>query len=335
MGKRHKIFILGDGRVGQAILYYLEKNIPYAQAGFLSDDSQAKGCDLLIGALPGELGEKGLSLALRNKINLIDVSDIDPPFYLNAKKKIGKAGITVIPGCGFSPGLVNCILGREFSRNNAVSGVEIKAGSLSKKEFYYPFLWCFEDLILEHKIPSWQVISGKKIKFPAFAGYQEERFLGVAAESYFVASGFENLLDEFRVKNFKCRVIRPAGFMYFFNFLRNHGFLDKENAAVSKQILEQHKENNSTLSEITLETGKEKVVWQVKAFSGKNEPLNSMQKITAAAPAIIAGLILENKLNGQGLLFMEDLGKNRDLFELLLNGIRKENITAKRNIRQE
>ena len=210
-----KVLILGQGRIAGAVAYYLKQNNPAWTVSYLSSDREVRNADILIGALAGALGEKGLSLALKYKVNLIDISDIDPPFYLRRKKEIEKAGITVIPGCGFSPGLVNFILGREFSRLEGIKEIEIKAGSLSPRKLFFPFLWCFEDLVLEHQIPSWQMFSGKKKKFPAFAGYKKEEFFGIEAESYYCASGFENILDKAKLNNFSCRVVRPLGFSEF------------------------------------------------------------------------------------------------------------------------
>ena len=332
MKKRSNVVILGDGRIGAAVLYYLKKYAVAKKAEFFLKEKQVRHCDILIGALPGELGEKGLELALRHKKNLIDISDIDPPFYLQARKEIKKRNITVIPGCGFSPGLVNFILGNEFLNNETVLEVEVKSGSLSPKECHFPFLWCFEDLVLEHRIPSWQLIKGKKIKFPPFSNYQTESFFGIKAESYFCASGFENLFSAKNafIKNFTYRVIRPLGFKAFFQFLSNEGFLKKENFAATKRIVESQKEENLTVAQITVLTPKQKTVWLMKSLAKKNEPLSSMQKITASVPAVIAKLFLENRLARKGLVFMEDLGKDSAVFTRLLKEIRKEGIIIRK-----
>lgn len=326
MNKKYRILILGDGRIGRAVADYFKLNPLAGAVSFISDQKEAANCDLLVGALPGELGEKGLDLALRYKKNLIDISDVDPPFYLKAKSKIEKAAITVVPGCGFSPGLVNCILGYESLAGGIMQAIEVKAGSLSRKDHYYPFLWCFEDLILEHQIPSWQMVQGKKKQFPAFAGYKKEKFFGIQAESYYCASGFENLLDSLKVRNFSCKVIRPYGFREFFYFLQNQGFLQKENIGLTKSVLEKNLQDNITFSEVTVLSKSRRIVWLIKSFSKSDEKLNSMQKITAIAPAIIGKFLLANKIRRRGLVFMEDIGRQTDLFPKLVGEIRKEGI---------
>lgn len=372
--KKLKIVILGDGRIGRAAEFFLKKYICGAEVSFLKRDSHAQNCELLIGALPGELGEKCLKLALRYKKNLVDISDVDPPFYLRHKGQIEKSGIAVIPECGFSPGLVNFLIGRELSvlkrfdastapnpalkgrvqallsinpersghypgqtpafrrKSRRIDSIEVKAGSLSKKKNYFPFLWCFEDLILEHKIPSWQLLGGKKKKFPPFSGLREERFSGIDAETYLCASGFEHLLSLSKARDFTCRVIRPRGFKDFFRFLNNHGFLNKESFAATKCMLEAAAENNFTLGEITITSRGLGVTWQLSSFSRKGEALNSMQKITASAPAVISKWLLEGRIPRPGLFFMEDLGKEKSNFNSLLSEIKKFGVSLKRSM---
>ena len=331
MPPRYKVLILGQGRIASAVNYYLKKSSPSWVVSNLSFEQEAANADVLIGALAGPLGEKGLSLALKYKVDLIDISDIDPPFYLRRKKEIERRGITVVPGCGFSPGLVNFILGRELSRSEGIKEIEIKAGSLSPRKLFFPFLWCFEDLVLEHQIPSWQGYLGEKKKFPSFAGYKKERFFGIAAESYYCASGFENVLDKAKVQNFSCRVVRPLGFREFFGFLKNEGFLNKENQPFTKKVVEANAEDNVTLAQINIRAKSGMVRWMLKAFSKKNEALNSMQKITAVVPAAMAGFLISGRIKKPGLLFMEDIGRDETVFKSLLSGI-KNVVAARRSI---
>jgi len=321
-----RVLILGKGRVAKAINYYLKKNKAISKIAFFSNEKQVKNFDILIGALAGEIGEESLKLALKYKKNLIDLTDLEPEFYLKKKKEIEKRGIIVIPGCGFCPGLVNLILGYELSKQKNVKEIEVKAGTLSSKKFFFPFLWCFEDLILEHRIPSWQIISGKKVKFPPFAGYQKEIFSGIEAETYFAESELEYFAKNYEIKNFKFRIIRPFGFFWFFQYLNNCGFLEKENLSKTKKILESKKEDNLTLAEIKILAAERKIIWQIKSFSKKGERLNSIQKITGLAPAIVTQFIFENKIRNKGILLMEDIAKDKNIFQKILGRFKKEGI---------
>ncbi len=332
MAKGYNVLIIGDGRIGRAAAHFFSKNNKISHVDFLGRAKDISRYDLLVGAMPGELGQQCTELALKYGKNLIDISDIDPPFYLKKKKEIEKRGILVIPGCGFSPGLVNFILGHEISSLTKIKEIEIKAGSLSRDDFFFPFLWCFEDLTLEHQLNSEQLISRQNKRFPPFAGYQEEYFFDIQAESYFCASGFENLLEKSKAENFTCRVVRPYGFMHFFEFLKNQGFLRKENFVNSKKILEGTPKDNITLGQISITCANKKISWLMKSFSRKNEELNSMQKITSIVPAVIGEFILEDKIPGPGLFFMEDLVRDQRLFYPVIRQIKKNGIYFKKKI---
>lgn len=330
MSKKFKVGIIGLGRMAAACAFYLKKSPQVKAVAFIGPDVKVRDVDLLVGALAGAIGGQCLDLALRYRKNLLDLSDVDPPGYLKKMAAIKKAGITVIPGCGFSPGLTNCILGRELARLPGVKTVEVKAGSLSKKKHYYPFLWCFEDIVVEHTIPSYQLMGGIKKKFPVFDGYQKEEFFGIPAESYLCASGFENVLDKAGVENCFCRVVRPAGFRDFFRFMKSYSLLDKESILKTKAMLERAREDNYTLAEIAFSSARQRVTWQMRSFSRKNEALNSMQKITASVPAVMAEMLFAGSIARKGLLFMEELGTDERIFNTLICGLRKKGIRIAR-----
>ncbi|MBU1998360.1 MAG: hypothetical protein ABIG46_02300 [Candidatus Omnitrophota bacterium] len=332
MKTKSKVLILGDGRIARGVFKFLLKNHRIGRVAFYPEDKDVSKYDILIGALPGALGENCLKTALKFRKNLIDISDIDPPFYLRYEKAIAKKGILVIPGCGISPGLVNAIIGRELADNKNIREIEIKAGSLSKSKFCYPFLWCFEDIVLCHKLSSWQFFKGKKKKCFPFSGYIRESFFGQEAESYYCASGFENLMDYQGLRNFSYRVVRPRGFMDFFKYLESYGFFRLKNLATSKRILESKKSDNITFAELNFSSSVNKVRWLVKSSSSRNEAMNSMQKVTCALPAVVADLLLEGEVNCQGLLFMEELGKQEYLFKNILNRLKDYSITIEKKL---
>ena len=80
MREAYKVAVIGDGRVGRAAAHYLKSLSFTGKVDFLAREDHASRYDLLIGALPGEIGGRCLESALRYRKNLIDISDIDPPF---------------------------------------------------------------------------------------------------------------------------------------------------------------------------------------------------------------------------------------------------------------
>ncbi len=326
-----KAVILGNGRIARAVDYYFHRLGVARRTVFDATARDAAGSDLIVGALPGELGAQGLQLALRHRVPLIDISDIDPPFYLKQRAAIAAAGITVIPGGGVSPGLMNFLLGGELAALRGIRRAEVLAGSLSRQPRRFPFLWCFEDLVLEHRIPSRQKIKGATRTFPAFAGYRPERYCGIEAESYYCASGFENVFAKAKVASVTTRVVRPKGFREFFGFLDHYAFLDGAHLPQTKAILEGAAMDNITLGEIRLETAHARVSWLMRTSARAGAPRNSMQVMTAAVPAVMARLLAHGQLP-QGLVFMEDLGVDERLRAAVCRQVSACGISVRRTV---
>jgi len=317
-----KIVILGKGKIGKAVKYYLKKLNLNVKVGFFNTKKDIKDCDLLISALSGDAGELALELALKYRKNLIDIADLDYEFYLKNKNNIKKAEILVIPFAGFSPGLVNFICGREVKNNN-VKEIEILAGSLSKEKDSFPFLWCFEDLIEGHELKATIIKNGKKIKKPAFSDYRKQKIEKINTETY-LAEGLGSLVDNLKVKNMSYRIIRNIGFYELFKSLENQGLLDEKNIELTQRKLESRKQDNLTIGVIKIKTDKKEIIWKMKAFSKENELLNSMQKITAIFPALLVKEILKGNIVQKGLIFSEQLGRDKDLFNRILKEVKKE-----------
>ncbi|MDM8537070.1 hypothetical protein QUF70_09975 [Desulfobacterales bacterium HSG17] len=325
------IAILGTGRIAQALrFYYTQNSIFPPVVTILEGENDIARADLVIGTLPGGLGENSLQAALTYKKDLIDLADMDVDYYLKQKRDIAAAGILVIPACGFCPGLVNFIIGNEAARSPNLGAVDVSAGSLSTKKNFFPFLWCFEDMMLEFLGPSVQIIERQRREYPPFAGYREESIYGIPSESYLSQSGFENLADHLNADRFTYRNIRPLGFKYFFRYLHNHGFLKEAHIQRTKEIMEERFEDNMSIAEIALSSDNRLQNWRIKSFSHKKEPLNSMQKITALFPIAMIHLLVGSKIRNKGLLFCEEIGLNNEVFNETIEFLRKKGVSISR-----
>lgn len=317
-----KVLILGKGRIGKAVKYYFKKQNLNIKVGFLNKDAEVRNCDLIISALPGDVGEKALKLALKYKKDLIDIADVDHEYYFKNKKNIKEKGILVIPQAGFSPGLVNFICGREVKKNK-VKEIEILAGSLSEQKNSFPFLWCFEDLIEGHQLKATIIKNGEKIKKLAFSDYKKQRIEKIEGESY-LAEGLGSLIDNLKVKNMNYRIIRNLGFHEFFKALDDEDLLEDENIKATGKKLEAKKQDNLTIGIVKIKTSKKNIIWKIKTFSKKNELLNSMQKITAIFPAVLVKELLKGNISQKGLVFPEKLGEDKVLFKKIISQIKKQ-----------
>ncbi len=327
------IDIIGNGRIAKAIQHFVDEMRIPAVLHIDRPEELSKYSDLLIGTLPGGLGEKSLHLALKHKIDLIDLADLETDFYLEHKSAIEEQGITVICGAGFCPGLVNFILGHVFQNFDRIAQLVVKAGSLSPQANFFPFLWCFEDMVLEFLHPSEQLVDGAKKVFPAFAGYETSSLFGIACESYLCQSGFENLLDNapVEIRNFAYRNIRPVGFMHFFQFMHNYGFFDEAHLLQTKKMVESKQADNISCATITVENERMKNHWTISCSAPARASLNSMQRITALFCVAILKLFLEKQITSKGLIFCEQLGADHSIFEKVMPFLKAHGIVIVKN----
>jgi lysine 6-dehydrogenase len=351
-----KVFVLGGGKIGKAVAHYLEKNKAISEIALFSDNPVdigkskkikviignvfdkskteiLKNYDIIVGALPEESGREGLKLALKYKKDLIDISVVSISFYLGYLSEIERLGIRVIPGCGVSPGLTNLIVGfgmRNFNKNDEV---EIGAGTLSVgQDYFFPFTWSFGDLIEEHLYRATIIKNGKQVKLAPFSGYKTEELRDIGKFESYLIEEWSTLPCSLSLKNLSFRVIRPVGFFHFFQFLKNHSFFTKKNIGFAEKLLTEKKKDNTTIIYIKIGSKsrqKKKFFWQVSSFSKRNEKLNSMQKITSLVPAFIIDVLLHKKIERKGLIFMEEIGKDENIFWEIINRLKKENIFVK------
>jgi saccharopine dehydrogenase-like NADP-dependent oxidoreductase len=88
-----------------------------------------KKFDIVIGALPGEVGYQTIKAAIEAKVNMVDISYMpENPLILN--EDAVKADITIVPDCGVAPGLSNMLVGYAISKLDKVENVHIIVGGL-------------------------------------------------------------------------------------------------------------------------------------------------------------------------------------------------------------
>ncbi|MCA9690867.1 MAG: hypothetical protein KC636_14770 [Myxococcales bacterium] len=284
--------------------------------------------DLLVGTYAGGLGPVALERAIEARVDLLDLADIETHVYDERRAAVERRGIAVYPAAGFCPGLVNVLLQRELARGG-VARIEVLAGTLAPVPNYFPFLWCFEDMVLEFDGPSVQVQGGVERTFPPFAGQREETLFGVAAESYLAQSGFEQLTRRAGLTDFTYRNLRPAGFRTFFEFLRAHGAFEPDVIAVTKALLERRLHENISLAQITVE-GAQRRRWLVSARARSDAPLNSMQRITAACAAAFVTR-LRSIDRRPGVHWPEEFGTDEPSLHSLLSTVQQLGVSIELN----
>jgi len=325
-----RLFIDGAGRIADAVRHYLSRGLPPG----LVEAERASDADCIVGTRPGNLGVGSLPLALEHRKHLLDLADLEPDDYLGRQEEIEACGITVIPGCGFCPGLVDFLVGAELATSPAVRAVHVRVGSLSRQPHHFPVLWCFEDMVAEFLAPSVQVVGGVERELPPFSGYRRERLCGIPAETYLCQSGFENLAAAAGVEEFTYRNVRPRGFREFFGFLHAHGLLEPDNLQATRELLEQRVGRNLSLALVDLLGSARgpgsRLRWRIVYEAAPDAELNSVQVITASFCLAVANLLGSGAVATGGLRFCEELGRATGVVASVRRRMRAAGVTMER-----
>lgn len=371
---KYRILILGSGSIGKAIAKYLADNEAVSNIALFSNNKKelqdakkdtgsrkirtvlgnifkkkvqpvAQEVDFIFNALPGKIALRGMKLALETRKNLIDVSDIDYAEYIGFHREAMRKSIMIIPECGFSPGLMNLVIGFETSNLQVTENIEVRAGTLAQdREYFFPVTWNVSDMIEEHLLKATLVKNRKRQSVPPFSGYQEERDKKVGIFETYFAEGLGSLPFTRQARNMSYRIIRPLGFAFFFQYLKNHGFFEDQPLfiqgkkisprAYTETLLSRSKEDNIALLFVVLQGKKEnvrkRIVWKIFSSARKHDKLNSMQKITGLVPTAIFQSFLEGSIQHRGIISMEKIGRDKKVFWGTIRRLREQGISIQR-----
>ena len=262
-----RIIVLGTGHIGSVIARDLAGSLPSAKIVMADKDQNRaqeaaarihrenvssaqfdvfdrsglvntlKGFDLVIGALPGEVGYKALEACIDAKVNMVDVSFM-PENPLPLDKEAVKAGVTIIPDCGVAPGLSHILLMRGVSKLDQVQNAEILVGGLPAKPIPplgYTITWSVEGLIDEYTRKARIVRNGELVEVEPLGDVEEIEFTGVGKLEAFYSDGLRTLLHTVTsAKNMAEKTLRYPGHIEKIRLLKDMGFFDEKPVQVEK-----------------------------------------------------------------------------------------------------
>jgi len=227
-----KILVIGCGNIGFVVARDLAENLPSAEI-VLADVDKArvseaasringqnvswvrldasnetelkgalKGFDLAVGALPGSMGYQVCRAAVAAKIDLVDVSYM-PEDVMVFNEEALRAGVSLLPDYGMSPGLGNILVGHAISRLDKVESVHILNGGLPEKfvpPLGYVITWSVNDLIDMYCRRVNIVKNGKTVQVEPLSGLEETDFPGVGKLEAFYTDGLRTLLHGQRLR---------------------------------------------------------------------------------------------------------------------------------------
>ncbi len=372
-----KILVIGTGHIGSVIAKDLAKSLPSAKIVMADKDEKRaqeaaakigsknassmqldifrrpqlittlKGFDLIIGALPGEIGYRVLEACVDAKVNMVDVSFM-PENPLSLSEKASKAGVTIVPDCGVAPGLSHMLVMRGISRLDQVHDAQILVGGLPAKRIPpldYTITWSVEGLIDEYTRKGRIIKDGKVTDVEPLDKLEEIELPRVGKLEAFISDGLRTLLYTGKgVGNMAEKTLRYPGHIEKIRLLEELGYFDEEPVKVGElavsprtvtaRLLE-HKLKKPRVPDILVMlvqvegTKKDKKIrhsFYVVDHYDKRSRISAMARTTAYTASCTAQLLAKKVIKDKGIIPPEKLGENEVIFKKLAALLKKHGV---------
>jgi len=372
-----KLLVLGYGNIGSVLAADLAESMPSAEitiagrhrnkaeeaavairrenvAGIRLDTHNhhelvraMKRFDLVVGALPGDVGYRSVKAAIEAKVDMVDVSFMsENPLTLN--EDAVKAGVTIVPDCGVAPGISNLLVGHAVSKLDQVEDVHIMVGGLPEEPvppLGYTVTWSVEGLIDEYTRRARIVEDGEVVEVEALTGLEEIEFPGVGKLEGFYTDGLRTLLHTVKgVKNMWEKTLRYPGHAEKIKLLKALGFFDEhpielENARfsprrVTVKLLEEKLRRPEIRDMVAMrvkvsgvEAGSRKrYVYHLLDRYDESRRVTAMARTTAYPASIIAQLIIRKTIKEKGVIPLEKLGAEEVPFKRILGELERRQV---------
>ncbi|WP_297027524.1 saccharopine dehydrogenase family protein [Thermoplasma sp.] len=301
--------------------------------------------DVVISALPGSVGMQFLRNAAKTGKKIIDVSYTEEdPVELDSIAE--NSGTVIVPDMGFAPGLTNAIAGYFTADLESIENVKIYVGGVPEKPLPpldYTITWSVEGLIDEYTRPARIVRNGKQIQVEALSGIERISIGDYGEMEAFYTDGLRSL-----ARNIRCsgdmfeKTIRYPGHAEKIAVIRDMGYFDRTKISgcnltmfeISEQLFMKRlyrPEIHDVVLMRVMVSGK-KLGNPVKRSAEMEVHYDTARSrtamdITTSLPASITAEFLSGQVNvPSGILFPEELGRDRNYFEQLTDSLRRKGV---------
>ena len=331
----------------------LPLNITQAERADLSAEDILKRIlkksDLIIEALPGNLGFKVMRLASELCVNTVSVS-YTPENPLALHEKFKKCKSILIPDAGFAPGISNILVGHASTLLDSLEDVRIYVGGLPEKPIgplKYVITWSVDDLIDEYLrkariIKDYKIVyldpleSIEIVEIPKFGVFEAFYTDGLRTMLYSMAGKIRNAFE---------KTLRYPGHIEGMKLLRELGLMDEEplniegHEVIPRRFFSEILKRKLLLPNVrdiailflsisgSKYTSKIKLQYLVWSEYDASRGLSAMSKITGFTTYSIARVVMNysNRLN-YGVIPPEYLGMDDAIYKYIVNELLRKGI---------
>ncbi len=315
------------------------------------------GNNIVVNCTAAKFSLNVLDAAMEAKVNVLDMAGggypQDGPLY----NQVEKAGITVIPGCGVDPGLIDMLCGQGMENLDEVDEVSFACGGLPKNPqppLDYKIVFGGTRMTIRPgKVP--MIVDGKLTELDRYTDVESIFVDGYKDMEAFIdgyPSSLLKLCQEKGVKNFRGKTIRYEGFVDKLMFLLELGIVG------SKPIIYQGREIVLVdlfheliypIVKFDDQAGDRDITVLLARVSGKKDGVDvevtydmvdeyddktnitSMAKTTGLTAAIVARMLARGAVKEKGIKWPVRVIQG-ELFEELLSSLSKRGVKVTETI---
>ncbi len=327
--------VIGGGRMGHAVAFDLaghgaavtvldaDPGCPAARLGdaasFIAGDATDASAvtremtrhDVAVSALPYDFNYRLAEMAVDAGVHFCDLGGNTAMVTreLSLHRAAVKAGVTVIPDCGLSPGLTS-VVGGYLVEETGARELHIRVGGLPQQPqppLRYALVFSVHGLINEYVGEARVLQDGRVATVEPLSGLESITFDGYPElEAFYTAGGTSTLPDTYagRVETLDDKSIRYPGHRDKMQLLRDLGFLDGDARAVTEQVLQRALDSDVpdvVLARLTA-TGDTEMTVELRDSFDDETGLTAMMRTTGFPTAIAAQMLASGDAAGPGCL---------------------------------
>ena len=312
-----------------------------------------EGFDVVVNASASEFSLDVLKASMETGVDVVDLSDVNYPLKGDIHKKVEKAGITAIPGCGVDPGLADILSGHAMDLMDDVNTVFFACGGLPRDlhpPLNYKIVFGGKKMPIRFgKVP--MIINGEQVNVERYSDVEPVHLEGFEDMEAFYDGHPSSLLilcKEKGVKTFKGKTIRYKGFVDNLKFLLDLGVISSEPVFYHGQKivpLDFFHELVYPLVKFDPQTDRDITVLLVRVEGKKNNSdlcvtyemvdhydeeknITSMAKTTGYTAALVARMLARGEISQKGIQWPVNIIKG-ELFDELIRDLKKRGVEVK------
>jgi len=372
-----KVIILGGGMVGSAIaadlcnefdvtisdrdaerLQYLKtlhkiNTIVWDFSKQIDLSELLKPYDLVIEAVPGNIGFETLQAIISAGKNVIDISFFErDPFDL--KGLAVDMNVTAIVDCGIAPGLSNIILGYHNERMKIDKFICYVGGLPFQRNWPYQYKAFFSptDVIHEYLRPARFVVNNEIVIKEALTDPEYIEVDGIGTLEAFNTDGLRTLLKTMQIPNMIEKTLRYPGHRELMSILKFSGFFNEQEIQIKDQSIRpidvtskllfqlwkpDLEEDEFTVLKLLIsgaEDGERKeYIYNIFDQFDEETMTTSMARTTGYTCTSAARLFLNEGLDAKGIFPPEYIGAIPGYYEKVLDYLKRRIIKIERNVK--